>query len=95
MRELALARLAGPQRGLATRVQLLAIGFSATEIQSRIERGLLHPVHRGVYRVGHTAPLEFAAEMAAVLACGLRTVLSGALAPMFGRFCPGRKGRSR
>ena len=76
-RELALARLAQPQRGLATRVQLLAIGFSPTEIQGRIERGLLHPVHRGVYRVGHTAPLEFAAEMAAVLACGSRTALSG------------------
>lgn len=75
--ERALARLAELQRGLATRVQLLAVGLSATEIQIRIERGLLHPVHRGVYRVGHTAPLEFAAEMAAVLACGPHTVLSG------------------
>jgi very-short-patch-repair endonuclease len=34
-------------------------------------------VHRGVYRVGHTAPLEFAPEMAAVLAAGDRTVVSG------------------
>jgi very-short-patch-repair endonuclease len=73
----AVARLAELQRGLATRAQLLAVGLSATEIQGRIERELLHPVHRGVYRVGHAAPLEFAAEMAAVLACGPRTVLSG------------------
>jgi very-short-patch-repair endonuclease len=76
-RDLALARLAELQYGLATRAQLLAVDFSATEIQGRIERGLLHAVHRGVYRVGHTAPLEFAAEMAAVMACGPRAVLSG------------------
>jgi very-short-patch-repair endonuclease len=75
--DLAVARLAELQRGLASRAQLLAVGLSGTEIKSRIERGLLHPVHRGVYRVGHTASLEFAAEMAAVLACGPRTVLSG------------------
>jgi very-short-patch-repair endonuclease len=75
--ELVVARLAELQRGLATRAQLLAVGLSETEIHGRIERGLLHSVHRGVYRVGHTAPLEFAAETAAVLACGSRTVLSG------------------
>jgi very-short-patch-repair endonuclease len=69
--------LAELQRGLASRAQLLAVGLSGTKIHGRIERGLLHPVHRAVYRVGHTAPLEFAAELAAVLACGPRTVLSG------------------
>ncbi len=42
----------------------------------RVRRGRLHRVHRGVYRVGHTAPLDFDREMAAVLACGTRTVLS-------------------
>jgi very-short-patch-repair endonuclease len=75
--ERAVARLAELQCGLASRAQLLAVGLSGTEIQGRIERGLLHRVHRGVYRVGHAAPLELAAELAAVLACGPRVVASG------------------
>jgi hypothetical protein len=32
----------------------------------------LHRAHRGVYRVGHTAPLDFDREMGAVLAGGAR-----------------------
>jgi very-short-patch-repair endonuclease len=70
----------------------MAVGLTATEIQSRIDRGLLHPVHRGVYRVGHTAPLEFAAELAAVLACGPRTVLSGRSAGYAWAFLPRPRG---
>jgi hypothetical protein len=38
---------------------------------------LLHPVHRGVYRLGHRAPSIEASYMAAVLACGEGAVLSG------------------
>ncbi len=49
-------------------------------IQGRVERGGLHRVHRGVYRVGHTAPLDFDREMAAVLACGTRALVSHASA---------------
>jgi very-short-patch-repair endonuclease len=36
----------------------------------------LHPVHRGIYLVGHRAPPPLAREAAALLACGPRAVLS-------------------
>jgi very-short-patch-repair endonuclease len=61
---------------VASRTQLLALGFGKHAIQSRLDRGLLHIVHRGVYHVGHTAPMALAREMAAVLACGPRVVAS-------------------
>jgi very-short-patch-repair endonuclease len=70
----AVARLAQLQHGVASRAQLLALGFGKQAIQSRLDRGLLHMVHRGVYNVGHTAPMPLAREMAAVLACGPRAV---------------------
>jgi very-short-patch-repair endonuclease len=72
----AAARLADLQHGNVTRTQLLVVGFGPAAIDGRISRGYLHPQHRGVYRVGHTAPLPFAREMAAVLACGEFAVLS-------------------
>ncbi len=51
----------------------------------RVRRGRLHRVHRGVYRVGHTAPLDYDREMAAILACGTRTVVShGSAAYLYG-----------
>jgi very-short-patch-repair endonuclease len=42
-----------------------------------IRAGLLHPLHRGVYAVGHTALAPFAREQAALLACGEGSVISG------------------
>jgi very-short-patch-repair endonuclease len=75
-RDHAAARLADLQHGNVTRPQLLVVGFGPAAIDGRISRGYLHPQHRGVYRVGHTAPLPFAREMAAVLACGEFAVLS-------------------
>jgi very-short-patch-repair endonuclease len=75
-RDAALALFAGRQQGHVTRAQALAAGMGPGAFQGRVDRGYLHRVHRGVYRVGHTAPLEFDREMAAVLACGTRTVAS-------------------
>jgi very-short-patch-repair endonuclease len=72
----AAARLADLQHGNVTWAQLLVVGFGRRAIAGRISRGYLHPQHHGVYRVGHTAPLPFAREMAAVLACGEFAVLS-------------------
>jgi very-short-patch-repair endonuclease len=57
------------QHGVITRAQLTAIGFSEAGIDSRVKRGTLRVVHRGVYLLDSVRP-ELAIEMAAVLACG-------------------------
>jgi len=72
----AIAEIAGEQHGVVSRAQLLAIGVSATAIDWRLKRGRLHRVHRGVYLVGHAAAPQRAPEMAAVLACGSRSLVS-------------------
>src|SRR4051794_31557923 len=68
--------LAGRQHGVLARRQLLALGFSAREIEHRVVRGRLHPVMRGVYAVGWPQLTRERRWMAAVLACGDRAVLS-------------------
>ena len=72
----AIARLASLQYGVVSRAQLLILGLSEGAIDHRVAVGRLHCVHRGVYRVGHEAPLLFAREAAALLACGELAVLS-------------------
>lgn len=72
-----IARIARGQHGVVTRRQLLDAGLTREVIAQRLERGLLHCVHRGVYRVGHEAPSRLARYMAAALACGPGAVLSG------------------
>ena len=66
----AIARIAARQYGVVTRGQLAAIGLGRGSIDHRIAKGRLHRIHRRVYLVGHPVPPRFAAEMAAVLACG-------------------------
>jgi very-short-patch-repair endonuclease len=46
------------------------------QVRLRLERGRLHELHRGVYLAGHEVPPPHALEMAALLACGPRAVLS-------------------
>lgn len=72
-----LARVATRAHGVATRRELLKAGISPSEVEHRLQTGLLLPVHRGVYRVGHRAPTEEARYLAAVKACGDGAVLSG------------------
>jgi Transcriptional regulator, AbiEi antitoxin len=102
----AIARLAAAQHGVVTRAQLLSGGMSGRAIDHRITSKRLHPVHRGVYLVGHALPLPLAKETAAVLACGERAVLShesaatlwGLSAPSGGPIditLPSRSNRSR
>jgi hypothetical protein len=69
--------IAARQNGVVTRAQLLAEGVTTKQITRRVRAGALIRVHRGVYRVGHTAPSVEAYYMAAVLACGLDAILSG------------------
>ena len=74
--ERAIAAVASRQYGVITRGQLLACGLSGRQIETRVGRGALYRLHRGVYSVGHTAPLLLRREMAAVLAAGRDAVLS-------------------
>jgi very-short-patch-repair endonuclease/predicted transcriptional regulator of viral defense system len=72
----AIARLAARQYGVVARTQLLEIGVGSRAIEHRLEKGRLHPVHRGVYAVGHRVLSREARSMAAVLAIGGDAVLS-------------------
>lgn len=72
----AIARLAGRQHGVVARRQLVALPLGAGAIDHRLRRGRLHPLHRGVYAVGHRALSREGRWMAAVLAGGNGAALS-------------------
>lgn len=74
--EYRIGALAASQCGVVARRQLLAIGWDRNAVDRWLRTGRLHPVHRGVYLVGHPAPPVGAREMAAVLACGPGAVIS-------------------
>jgi very-short-patch-repair endonuclease len=59
-----------------SRGQLLTARIESGAINRRVRSGRLHPVHRGVYLVGHAVLAHGAREFAAILACGPGTVLS-------------------
>lgn len=83
-----IARLARRQRGVVGRRQLLDAGIGSGAIKQRIRSGRLHAVHRGVYLVGHAAPMELAHEVAAVLVCGRGAVVSHLSAAVLWRLLP-------
>ena len=64
----AVTALAGRQRGVVSRVQLVDLGVSSSAIGRWVLSGVLHTVHAGVYLVGHAAPPALAWEQAALLA---------------------------
>jgi very-short-patch-repair endonuclease len=68
--DLGIAALAGAQHGVASRAQLMNLGMTRDAIGNRIERGRLHPIHRGVYSVGHRVLTKEGRWMAATLATG-------------------------
>jgi very-short-patch-repair endonuclease len=67
--------LARKQHGVVARRQLLAAGLGSGVIDHRLNSGQLRLAHRGVYLVGPVVA-RHAREMAAVLACGPRAVVS-------------------
>jgi very-short-patch-repair endonuclease len=71
-----IAALAERQHGVVARRQLVPLGLNRRAIGHRLERGRLHPLHQGVYAVGHCVLSQRGRWMAAVLACGPGAVLS-------------------
>jgi very-short-patch-repair endonuclease len=75
-RERGIAELADRQHGVVALRQLLGLGFGRRAVEHRVAAGRLHPVHRGVYAVGHTNIALRGKWMAAALAHGDGAVLS-------------------
>lgn len=75
-RDRKVARVAARQHGLISTAQLSQAGIDRAATLRRVRAGRLHPVHRGVYAVGHPG-LPFEGRLlAAVLAGGAGAVLS-------------------
>jgi len=72
----AIARLAEAQHGLVTLDQLTQAGLTEGAVRKRVGRGRLHPVHTGVYAVGHSLLSREGQLLAAVLSCGYGAALS-------------------
>jgi very-short-patch-repair endonuclease len=70
------AALAGRQHGVVSTAQLREAGLTGPGIRRRVEAKRLHPLHRGVYAVGHDALTWRSHLIAAVFACGAGAVAS-------------------
>lgn len=64
----AIARIASKQRGLISAKQLKVCGLDTARISRRLQRGLLHRVHRAVYAVGVPPTDVLTRRLAAVMA---------------------------
>jgi very-short-patch-repair endonuclease/predicted transcriptional regulator of viral defense system len=71
-----IGRLAVAQNGCVTLEQLVAAGYTGAAIKTRVVRGDLHRLQRGVYAVGEPALLPLAAESAAVLSLRAPAIIS-------------------
>ncbi len=70
------SEVAARQHGVVSTAELEACGLTAQAIAYRVRIGRLHPMHRGVYAVGHANPTRDGCYLAAVKACGEGAVLS-------------------
>jgi very-short-patch-repair endonuclease len=75
-----IAALAGAQGGVVSREQLFELGLRRDAVDKRLAAGKLHPLHRGVYAVGHHVVSREGRWRAAVLAAGPGALLSHASA---------------
>lgn len=71
-----IARASAPRGGIITRYRLISLGLTPDAIDHRVRSGRLHPVHRGIYLVGHPHLCGHAHKWAALLSCGRGAVLS-------------------
>jgi predicted transcriptional regulator of viral defense system/very-short-patch-repair endonuclease len=71
-----IAELAERQHGVVARRQLLVLGLGREAIEVRLRAGRLHPLHRGVYSVGHEVVSQEGRWIATVLFAGSGAVLS-------------------
>ena len=68
--DVVVAEVAARQHGVIGRAQLLTAGLGTEAIRHRVRAGRLHPLHRGVYAVGHPAVTFHGRCLAGVLAGG-------------------------
>lgn len=73
--DLVIAQICARQNGVITLEQLVTAGLAPEAVRARVRRGRLHRVRRGVFSLSPSLT-PFAAEMAAVLACGEGAVTS-------------------
>jgi hypothetical protein len=76
-----LVELAATQHGVIARAQLRAAGVSAGQAWKWVQRGVLHPLHPGVYAYGHPAVSQEGRWLAAVFAGGNGAALGRLHAP--------------
>ena len=82
---LMIRRLAEKQHGVIAHRQLVVHGVGERLIESRVARGQLIPLHRGVFALGHRRIGLYGEWVAATLACGPGAVLShGTAAQLWG-----------
>jgi hypothetical protein len=74
--DVAVARLAADEWSILSIEELRACGLTHRAVWHRVRNGRLHPMHRGVFAVGHANPPLQGRFLAAVKACGLLAVLS-------------------
>src|SRR5215218_7638078 len=75
-RDVKVALLAARQHGVLSVAELVACGLDRDAISVRVRNGRLHPMHKGVYAVGHANPTRDGCYLGAVKACDLGAVLS-------------------
>lgn len=80
--------VAAHQYGVISTAQLREAGLDKSAVKRRALAGRLHPIHRGVYAVGHLHLSVEGRWMAAILACGTGAVLSHRAAATAWRLLP-------
>jgi hypothetical protein len=74
--DICVAQMAAESWGVLSLDELRACGLTKKAVGSRVRNGVLHPLHQGVYAVGHPNVPLVGRFLAAVKACGPSAVLS-------------------